>query len=363
MANPFQSGTANTYASGGIANNGTGNSQFNTIDHAFVNQYTNNVYMALADKGYKFKDLVMHDTTIGERAVTVEVIGSTSAEEHTERHGKTPEPANIAHGKRWVTTKTYDTVEWIDDEDKVKTLIDPTNPYAMRQAQAIGRKMDIEIHRALTGSSLITANSADGGPDDRSTIALPSSQKILLPDGVDGVGGDIGSDDDGGLTVQKLLQAKQKLMESDNDLDMEDQLCLIVAPVHLTQLLNTTQATSSDYAAIKALAHGEIKEFAGFKFVWWNSLPRYNRVNGVQTGAAVPRGTAVTNAHSQNLVAFVKSGVQMNTWKQVRTQMDKRTDFRNTLQLFTTATFGASRIDEEKVVEIECLSRDVGTEA
>ncbi len=351
---------ANSYGVGGITNafTGTGpNKVFgdNTIDHAFVKQYTNNVYMSLADKGYKFKDAVMHDTSVGEEAVMVEVIGSTTAVQHTQRHGDTPEPTNIGHGKRWVQMKTFDTVELIDQEDKIKTLIDPTNPYAVRQGQAIGREMDIEIHRALTGTAQVTEFNATGGPNDKSPVVLPATQKIILP--TDSLKVGTGTGGGGGLTVDKLLDARQKLMESDNMLE-DEELCLIVSPANITQLLKTTKVTSSDYAAIKALVTGEIREFAGFKFIWWNSLPVFNRGNnGTQSGAALTKAAAIAarTTTSQNLVAFVKSGIQMNTWKQVKTDMDRLPTKRNSLQLLTTATFGAARIDEEKVVEIECL--------
>lgn len=56
-----------------------------------------------------------------------------------------------------------------------------------------------------------------------------------------------------------------------------------VAPAALQKnLLLTTQATSVDYAAVKALVFGEINQFLGFKFHWIPNMPE----------GGMPEGTA-----------------------------------------------------------------------
>ena len=56
---------------------------------------------------------------------------------------------------------------------------------------------------------------------------------------------------------------------------------IIVGPIQISDLLAVTQATSSDYASVKALVNGEIDTFMGFKFVVSNRLSKTGNLRKV----------------------------------------------------------------------------------
>lgn len=61
----------------------------------------------------------------------------------------------------------------MDDQDKIRMLIDPTSSYAKAAAAAMGRSMDDVIIAAMNADA---ATGVAGG----TTTALPSSQKHQL---------------------------------------------------------------------------------------------------------------------------------------------------------------------------------------
>ena len=86
----------------------------------------------------------------------------------------------------------YEWADLIDQQDRVRTLIDPTSSYALAAAYALGRSMDDEIIASVSGNAF-------GGETGSTTIALPAGQKIT-------------ESGTAGLTIAKLRSAKELLM-------------------------------------------------------------------------------------------------------------------------------------------------------
>jgi hypothetical protein len=85
----------------------------------------------------------------------------------------------------------------------------------------------------------------------------------------------------------------------------------------------------------KALVQGEIDTFMGFNFI------RTERLD--------------TNSSSNRLVlAFAKSGIGLAVGSDIQTRISERADKNYATQVFLSMTIGATRIEDEKVVEIEC---------
>jgi hypothetical protein len=73
-----------------------------------------------------------------------------------------------------------------------------------------------------------------------------------------------------GLTLAKLIEAKE-ILDSGN-VDPSIPRYIACSPKQVTDLLNNTTVTSSDYNTVKALAMGEINTFVGFNFIVSNRL-------------------------------------------------------------------------------------------
>ncbi|MCB2012421.1 MAG: hypothetical protein KDF64_17850, partial [Geminicoccaceae bacterium] len=69
----------------------------------------------------------------GKAAKAVEQVGPVTARKRTTRHADTPLISTPADA-RWVFPVDYEWGDLIDDEDKLRTLIDPQSPYAQNGA-------------------------------------------------------------------------------------------------------------------------------------------------------------------------------------------------------------------------------------
>src|SRR6056300_1752307 len=123
----------------------------NQITTAFVQQYSNNVQMLSQQKGSLLRSAVDVETVVGKNAF-FDQVGSALAGKRTTRHADTPQ-MDTPHARRRVSLVDYEYADLIDNQDKVRMLIDPTSAYAMAAAAAMGRAMDDVIISAALGTA------------------------------------------------------------------------------------------------------------------------------------------------------------------------------------------------------------------
>ena len=141
----------------------------NQITTAFVQQYSNNVAMLSQQKGSLLRAAVDVESVVGKNAF-FDQIGSATAVKRVSRHASTPQ-IDTPHARRRVSLVDYEYADIIDNQDKIRTLIDPTSSYAQAAAMALGRAMDDEIISAISGTAFT-------GETGSTSTALPSAQKI-----------------------------------------------------------------------------------------------------------------------------------------------------------------------------------------
>ena len=265
------------------------------ITTAFVEQYSNNVQMLSQQKG---------------KNAFFEQIGSVTAQVRSSRHAPTPQ-LDTPHARRRVSLADYEFADLIDDQDKVRTLIDPTSSYAQAAAFAMGRAMDDVIISAATGNAF---TGVSGG----TSTALPGSQAIT----------ESGTD---GLTIAKLRQAKRTFDLASVDASIPRYI--VVSPRQIDDLLGTTSVTSADFNTVRALVTGEVNTFMGFNFITSNRL---------------------SIASSKRLCfAYAQDGIKLALGKDVMSRIDERTDKGYATQVYYCMSIGATRMEEEKVVSIQ----------
>jgi hypothetical protein len=289
---------------------------FNVTTH-FVQQYTTNVQLLLQQKGSKLRDAVTVGSYTGKAAKAVEQVGPVTAQKRTIRHGDTPLISTPADA-RWVFPTDYEWADLIDDQDKLRMLIDPQSSYAMNGAYALGRAMDDEIISSFFGD-------AKTGENGSTTTQFPSGQQVLAT---------VGSTGATGLNLAKLREAKKILMENEVDIDNDPLFCIISAEQH-DDLLNEAQAISLDYNTKPVLVDGKITAFMGFNFIHTERLP-------------------VDGSTHRRVAAFAKSGMHLGFWNDINTMISERADKGYATQVYVKGTFGATRTEEKKVVEIKC---------
>ncbi|QDP64278.1 MAG: hypothetical protein Tp1124SUR1240571_46 [Prokaryotic dsDNA virus sp.] len=280
------------------------------ITTAFVEQYKSNVFHLAQQKGSKLRDAVRTESVTG-KSHFFERIGSTAAVKRTSRHADTPR-VDTPHSRRKVTMDDYDWADLIDDSDKIRLLISPQSEYAKAGAYAMGRTMDDVIIAAATGNAF-------GGVSGGSTIALPAGQKIAH-----------GST---GLTIAKLITAKEKLDAA--NVDPDEARTIVCSAKQISDLLGTTQITSADFNSVKALVQGDIDTFMGFKFI------RSERLGTDSNG-------------NRQVLAFTNTSMGLALGKDIQTKISERADKNYSTQVYLCMTIGATRVEDEKVIEIAC---------
>ena len=276
------------------------------ITTAMVEQYKSNVLMLAQQNGSKLRDTVRSEMVTGKNAY-FERIGAVDMVDATSRHDDTPQ-IDTPHSRRRVSLTTSRFADLIDNADKVRTLIDPTSPYAMNAAWAAGRKMDAVIVAALAGN-------AYAGVAGATTVALPSAQKVAAASA--------------GLTIAKLRSAREILLGADVDLDMG--ATCIINPAGLTDLLSATEITSSDYNTVKALVQGQVDTFLGFKFV------------------------VSTQVTALKAYCYAKNAAVLAVGSEPVVRISERADKNYSTQVFVEMDIGATRVEDEGVVEISYI--------
>jgi len=287
----------------------------NQITTAFVQQYSSNVQMLSQQMGSLLRGAVDVESVTGKNAF-FDQVGKTTAVLRTSRHADTPQ-IDTPHSRRRVSLADYEWADLIDNADKVRLLIDPTSSYAKAAAAAMGRAMDDVIIAALGGTAYT-------GETGSTSVPLPAGQKPYS-----------GSNQTDGLTVAKLLAAKKTLDLADVDPSLPR--FIVCGPTQISDLLNTTEVKSSDFNTVKALAQGQLDSFLGFKFIVSNRL-KFD----------------ATNTDDRLVYAFTADAIKLAVGQDVVARIDERADKSYSTQVYYSMSIGATRMEEEKVVEIAC---------
>lgn len=285
----------------------------NQITTANTRQYKSNVELLLQTMGSRLREAVMEDTYTGEGGRPVNQIGQVTAQKKVSRHADTP-LIETPHASRWVEPQDYEWADLIDDQDKLRTIVDPQSPYAQNGALALGRAIDSEIVNAFFATS---KTGAQGG----STEAFSTASFQIAAAAT-------------GLTFAKLRSAKQKLMGAKVDV-RNDPLYIAITSKQHSDLLNENEIKSRDFNDKAVLVNGLVMEFMGFRFIHLEELP--------------------LSGTDRNLPCWSKSGMHLGLWNDITTRISERPDKSYATQVYVKGTFGATRTQQGKVVSILCV--------
>lgn len=286
-----------------------------TIDAALVKQFNSNIEILSQQKGSRLRNAVMLKTGVVGETTYLDQIGKTSAVKRTTRHADTP-VVNTEYQRRKISMVDYDWADLIDKADQIKMLADPTSQYNLNAAFALGRSLDDEIISKAFATAYVGKEGAD-------TESFPSGNVVA-----------VGSS---GLTLNKLLQAKEIL--DNNDVDPEEPRYIALCSKQIQDMLKIDQFINADYNTVKALVAGARMPFAfmGFTFI--------------------PVSSSLIDTDSDSyrrVICWAQSGLGLAIGKDITTRIDERNDKNYSVQVYASLSCGASRIDEDKVVEIKC---------
>lgn len=283
------------------------------IDQARVIQFKNNVINLYQQQGSKLRGRVREEPITGKQYF-FERLGATAAVKRSTRHADTP-LVSSPHTRRMVTLVDYEWADLVDQQDKIRLLIDPQSEYAKNASLALGRAYDDEVIFAFDGNAF-------SGETGATSVAFS---------------GDQAGDEDfsaAALTLQNIAQVKK-------DLDVKDVptegRTIVISPAALFQLLKQTttpNVSSADYNSVKALVNGEINSFLGFDWVRTTRLPS-------------------PAANMRYCFAYHRDAVGIAMGQDITVKMSERSDKSYAVQVYVCGTFGATRIQGEGVVRFK----------
>lgn len=255
-----------------------------------------------------------HRGTKGAQAI--KQVGVIEADQRTIRL----EPITFAdapHDARWVYPIMFDRAVPFDTWDELQTAADPRSSYTQALIAGMNRKKDAEMHRAFFETSHV-------GETGAGTTAFPTStQQVAVNFRASG---------NTHLTVAKLKEAKRILMANEVDLET-DQLYCTARAIDIDSLMDEITVTSRDFNDAPVMRDGKLTRFFGFNLIHSELCP--------------------TSSSNTLLAAWAGSGVHFGTWQDVETKITQRTDLRGQpWQVYVSAMFGATRLQEKKVVQV-----------
>lgn len=291
----------------------------NIPDH-YSREYATNIELKLQQKGSRLSQFVTHGAYVGEQASPVDQMEAVEASEVTTRFAPMGR-VDAVLPRRWVFPRSFDLPQSVDQFDKLKTVTDPESKMVTNAVWALGRKKDLVIIQAFLGNAKTGVQGAD------STIFTAANEIDV----------DVGGTNSR-LNVQKLLDVRELALSKDIDLDEDPLVCAITAKDD-TALLKEIEITSADFNKqdVPVLQDGKISKFLGIHFIHTELVEVHN---------------AGTN--EVNIPVWARSGMHLGMWNDIRTSLSQRHDLQGEpFQVYVYGTFGATRIDEEKVFSIE----------
>lgn len=291
------------------------------IASVYAVQYGTNISLLLQQKGSKLRGAVQTGSYMGKQSEVVTQYGATSARAVSTRYQPIV-PVNTPNNRRWVFPEDYDWADLIDNFDKLRLLADPQSAYSQNGLYAMGRAIDDVIISGIFGAN------KTGEAGGTTTNFDTGNQQIAVNYAAAG---------DVGLTVDKLREARRILMENEVDLDAEPAYCAISAEQH-DDLLGQLQVTNADFNTdAPVLQDGKVTRFLGINFIHTERLP-------------VSSGTT-----HRRCPVWVPSGVHLGMWNDIASNVTQRRDLSShPYQVYLMGTFGATRTEEKKVVDILC---------
>ena len=301
----------------------------NNITELMVTSFEGNLRLAAQNMQSVLESGCMVETgKEGDLATPVTIVKPVTAQKITTRNSDTV-ISDVDSLRRWFEPTAYSVAELLDwhDATKVSGMYNPNNAYLRTFVAALRRAAD---DRILASAFAASTTGVKGG----STTSFPAGNIVALT-----VGGA-----NSGLNVEKLKAALEIFIG--NDVSEEDELCCAITARQNKELLQEIEILKSDYRQTAVIQNGRIQSFMGitFKHVQFDNATRYPDAQ-----------SALIDGSSDYLIPiWAKSGMALGKWKDIEGKMDERPDKNYAIQTYACSQLGATRTEEEKVVQMVC---------
>ena len=284
-----------------------------TINQVYIDEF-NQYLRHLAQQTYaRLRPKVMEVSSGGE-SYSFDRVGPMEAVQKTTRNQSTP-LTDYPFSRRTATAKTYNVGELIEHEDQIQAKVDIGGGLVQEMSHSMARAFDDEVIRAFGADAL------DG---DGALVPFPTGQ--IVGDGTAPISFDF------------VTEIQQKFLE--NDIQGEVQKCMVVSPVQVRKLLQLTEQTSSDYVTREALQRLSqnliVPNWMGFTWICSTRLlsPAVGEID---------------------CWAFTERAIGLAVNRDITTFMQQDPSRSYAWSLYSQATYGAVRVEDEHIVRCHLL--------
>lgn len=289
----------------------------------FVVQYKTLLNLRLQQKTSLLRSRVGNESISGAKMASP--LNLVDAMQMRTPEGRFAPKQNIpaTYTRRWVMPVDKEGDQFVDNFDQLKTPIDPQSKLVERAAAAVARSFDDEIIDAATRAATIGVDLGSLSTEAFDTANYQVAVNYQASASV-------------GLTVAKLNEAYRMLEHAHNTEEMRSSgVTLVIGSKQHADLRDQALVTSSDFNRNGGvLVDGYVTRFMGMDIVVSERLP-------------------FTSANVRGCLAFVRSGIILGVWQDIKTQVFQRPDLSsNPWDISTVVSFGGTRTENGKVIQI-----------
>lgn len=277
------------------------------VDTALQRQYSDNILLLTQQLLVKVAPTVYQKPNCSGEMSFQDQLASEDADEKLARN-EVVRNTDPSYERRKIVPRYFYKAPLVDNMDKVMLVKDPTNEIVQNNGGALARAKDQTICTAF----FATAYSGKDGTTENAISHTIATGSV-------------------GLTMAKIRSAKKTLDQ--NEVPATDRYFAITAE-EVEDLLVLTEVTSTDYAQVKALVSGQPGTICGFNFIQTERLP--------------------ISSTTRKCAAYHKTGMVLGIWINLKASIDIMPGLHFSAQIYAGQSYGATRLEEDKVVEVDC---------
>jgi hypothetical protein len=277
------------------------------VDSALIKQYSDNILLLTQQLLVKVAPTVYQKPNCSGEMSFQDQLASADAEEKTARNQAVVN-TDPSYERRKIVPRYFYKAPLVDNMDKVMLVKDPTNEIVQNNGGALARAKDSTLCTAF----FATAYSGKEGTTENAITHTVAAGAV-------------------GLTMAKIRSAKKTLDQ--NEVPATDRYFAITAE-EVEDLLVLTEVTSADYAQVKALVSGQPGTICGFNFIQTERLP--------------------ISSTTRKCAAYHKTGMVLGIWIDMKASIDIMPGLHFSAQIYAGQSYGATRLEEAKVIEVDC---------
>ena len=287
-----------------------------TINNTYIAEF-NQYLRHLAQQEYTRLRGTCQSVSNGGETYSFDRVGPKEASLKVSRAQPTP-IEDYPFTRRTAIAKTYNVGELIEHEDQIQAKVDIGGGLVREMASSMARSYDDELIRAMGADAL------DG---DGSAVPFDANQEI--------------GDGTATITFDNVTEVQEKFLE--NDIQGEVKKYAVVGPAQIRKMLQLAEVTNSDFvdrSALQRLSQNLIvPDWMGFT---WIPSTRLLAPAAGQTACYFYTERAVGMAVNRDITTFMQQDPSRSyAWS-----------------LYSQATWGAVRVEDEHIVKLTVADTD-----